>query len=459
MAGIRDIVTPFFRTPGRARAGDSPTRAADAAAVASVLALAEETAGHLEDAFLDALVRALHNTMDVALAMVTEHDPDRTGHARAVCAWAADAGGGTETFSYDLTGTPCALVYDDQRLVVPEAVCHRFPAEVVASMESYAGVPLHDRHGRLRGHLALLSPTAFRDATFVETVARIFATRAETELVRRDAAAEREGLVEELMSLSRRLQTRYERAREANAFKGRLIGMMAHDLRNPLGVVQTRSQLLQTLLPPEHQDGDSVLHRNCREIAEAAERMNSQIGRMLEGAREETVELPLHTGRFDLVQAVRTALSVNRDAADNKAITLTTDMPDHFPITGDSELTVEAVDNLISNAIKYAPPHTRVLVGVDAPEAGMARVRVEDEGQGMTADDLDRVFGRFARLSAEPTGGEASVGLGLANVKAVAEKHGGRATADSPGPDRGSTFAIQLPVDGPGTDSDTEAAA
>jgi signal transduction histidine kinase len=73
-------------------------------------------------------------------------------------------------------------------------------------------------------------------------------------------------------------------------------------------------------------------------------------------------------------------------------------------------------------------------------------VRVADEGAGLSAEDISRLFGRFQRLSARPTGGESSTGLGLSIVKRIVELHGGRVSAQSPGPGRGTTFTIRLPL-------------
>jgi len=73
-------------------------------------------------------------------------------------------------------------------------------------------------------------------------------------------------------------------------------------------------------------------------------------------------------------------------------------------------------------------------------------IRIRDEGAGLSAQDISRVFGRFQRLSARPTGGESSTGLGLSIVKRIVELHGGRISAESPGPGRGATFTIRLPA-------------
>jgi signal transduction histidine kinase len=105
----------------------------------------------------------------------------------------------------------------------------------------------------------------------------------------------------------------------------------------------------------------------------------------------------------------------------------------------------EAVDNLVSNAIKYSPLAGHIELAMSAADTHIL-IRVSDEGPGLSAEDISRVFGRFERLSARPTGGESSTGLGLSIVKRIVELHGGEISAESSGPRRGATFTIRLPA-------------
>ena len=105
----------------------------------------------------------------------------------------------------------------------------------------------------------------------------------------------------------------------------------------------------------------------------------------------------------------------------------------------------EAIDNLVSNAIKYSPIGGKISVVV-THEDDSTQIRVADEGAGLSPEDLGRLFGRFQRLSAKPTAGESSTGLGLSIVKRIIDMHGGEVTAASGGPGLGSTFTIVLPA-------------
>jgi signal transduction histidine kinase len=111
----------------------------------------------------------------------------------------------------------------------------------------------------------------------------------------------------------------------------------------------------------------------------------------------------------------------------------------------DTDRVREAIDNLVSNAIKYSPIGGKITVAVTHEDDNTV-IRVSDEGAGLSPEDLSRLFGRFQRLSAKPTAGESSTGLGLSIVKRIIDMHGGEITANSDGPGKGSTFTITLPA-------------
>jgi signal transduction histidine kinase len=141
------------------------------------------------------------------------------------------------------------------------------------------------------------------------------------------------------------------------------------------------------------------------------------------------------------------AIGLNHTAAARKNIRIAEDLRDTGPIDADEDRVIEALDNLLSNALKYSHPGSLVTVTARADAAaGMAEVRVADHGLGMNADDLARAFQRYQTLSAQPTGGESATGLGLAIVKAIADAHGGSVAAASDGKDQGSTFTLRLPL-------------
>jgi signal transduction histidine kinase len=111
----------------------------------------------------------------------------------------------------------------------------------------------------------------------------------------------------------------------------------------------------------------------------------------------------------------------------------------------DADRMREAIDNLVSNAIKYSPIGGKIALVVSHEQHNTV-IRIADEGAGLSPEDLGRLFGRFQRLSAKPTAGESSTGLGLSIVKRIIDMHGGKVTADSAGPGQGSTFTVMIPA-------------
>lgn len=408
-----------------------------------LLRIAESVSGEVGADFLRALAFALQDAMDVSLALITVGEGEPITRARAV--YAIDHGQEAGDIVYDLAQTPCAMVYTGQRVVIPCDLAEHFPSE--GGLASYVGVPLFAESGEVSGHVAVLSDKPIEDAAFAESLVRIFAQRVEAERRRSAAAALREELIQDLRTSSLKLRRRYETLRVANAFKTRLIGMIAHDLRNPLAAIVAQAELALTQLAGDEPKVERA-RKSCERIINNAERMSVRIRSTLEDVRMETVSLRFTPAPVELAGVISTAVEVNRPAAVSKDISIV--VPDGVTCRcfGNEDLLLDAVDNLVSNAVKYSHRGSRVEVRCEGDD-GMVRVIVSDEGQGLTEADLKRAFQPFQLLSAQPTGGENSVGLGLANVREIAEAHGGRVWAESPGRGLGATFHLEIPIDGP----------
>jgi signal transduction histidine kinase len=147
----------------------------------------------------------------------------------------------------------------------------------------------------------------------------------------------------------------------------------------------------------------------------------------------------------DVAALVQEVAEANQPLAVNKQQAIAVSAPPNIVTMCDTDRIREAIDNLISNAIKYSPIGGKITVTVSHADSDTI-IRVGDEGAGLSPEDLGRLFGRFQRLSAKPTAGESSTGLGLSIVKRIVDMHGGEVTAESEGPGQGSTFTITLPA-------------
>ncbi|MBM3519530.1 MAG: hypothetical protein FJX63_01955, partial [Alphaproteobacteria bacterium] len=198
-----------------------------------LLDIASHTAPVIGSAFLALLARSMREAMDADAVLITTGLGAPPTRARSLACWRQNDN--LNPVEYDLAGTPCQLVYGGKTVVVARSLYERFPRE--AGFEGYVGVPMRDGSGKVTGHLALLSKTPLRDGEQAETIVRVFAMRCEAELQRIAHEAEREALIERLSTTNRRLTNRHLELRESNEAKNLLIGMIAHDLRNPLAVI------------------------------------------------------------------------------------------------------------------------------------------------------------------------------------------------------------------------------
>ncbi|HZK65139.1 MAG TPA: GAF domain-containing sensor histidine kinase [Puia sp.] len=227
-------------------------------------------------------------------------------------------------------------------------------------------------------------------------------------------------------------------ARKANAQQNQALNLAMHDLRNPLATIALGAELIK-----ESTDEPEVIAEMCDKIMETSERMNKMIHELLESASLETGKIVLLPRRVDFAEVIKRTLSTNRALAVHKHQHLLLEIENHPVVWADELKLSEIADNLINNAIKFSPPHSRITVRV-METAGKAILKVADEGPGFTTEDRKHLFQRFSRLSAQPTGGEHSTGLGLSIVKTLVEAHEGRIYVESQ--EQGSVFTVELPL-------------
>jgi signal transduction histidine kinase len=248
----------------------------------------------------------------------------------------------------------------------------------------------------------------------------------------------------ELTKANQRLAAQRADLRRANQLKSEILGTVAHDLKNPLAVILGRAEILADLLGTEPPTLEPM-HTQVGHIRESTRRLTSMVDSLIADAMSEALDITLRREPIDYAALVSDVLAANRALADRKGQSLVLSAPRTLIVDGDQDRLREAIDNLISNAIKYSPIGGAIDVTVSA-QGGEAVVNVRDRGPGLMPEDIARLFGRFQRLSAKPTAGEGSTGLGLSIVKRIAELHDGHVAAESEGPGRGSIFSLRIPI-------------
>jgi len=246
-----------------------------------------------------------------------------------------------------------------------------------------------------------------------------------------------------LMQANRRLSAQWLRLQRANGFKNEILGTVAHDLKNPLGVILGRTEMLTELIgagSPRENITAQVEH-----IRDATRRLTSMVDHLISDAMADAFDISIRREPVDVATLVSEVADANQPLAVNKQQSISVSAPPNFVTMCDADRIREAIDNLFSNAIKYSPIGGKI-TAVVSHEGDNTVIRIADEGAGLSPEDLGRLFGRFQRLSAKPTAGESSTGLGLSIVKRIIDMHGGHVTADSAGPGHGSTFTVTLPA-------------
>jgi signal transduction histidine kinase len=235
-----------------------------------------------------------------------------------------------------------------------------------------------------------------------------------------------------------RLAASNEKLVYLNKEKNEFMGIAAHDLKNPLGVILNNGELLREIA--EDPTGRELADR----VISASERMHHLITNLLDANAIEEGKFASRLERYDLGQLVEHSVSHNRSSATRKRIEIRTGLGEYVFVRADRTATMQILDNLISNAVKYSPFDSTVQVHLLC-ERDSALVRVRDEGPGISEADQKKLFQKFSRLSATPTGGESSTGLGLSIAKKLAEAMGGSIECSSV-LGYGSSFTLRLPL-------------
>lgn len=246
----------------------------------------------------------------------------------------------------------------------------------------------------------------------------------------------------ELATLQREMARKNIELEKLNALKNRILGVAAHDLRNPLGVILSHSEFLESEI------GDG-LNKQQREflvtIKNTSEFMLRMVTDLLDVSAIEAGQLRLDRHPTDFAELVRRNVTLNRVLAARKQIAVELTAPPSLPLVPvDPGKVEQVINNLIANAVKFSHRGTRVDVRVESSDA-FVTVAVRDQGQGIPEADLPRLFKPFGRTSVRTTEGEPSTGLGLAIVRNIVEGHGGHMGVESE-VGRGSTFSFTLPL-------------
>ncbi len=247
-------------------------------------------------------------------------------------------------------------------------------------------------------------------------------------------------LISELAEQKAAIEQQNEQLRHLNDLKNSFLGIAAHDLRNPIGHIRMTTEILL-----DREAGFTLEDRYglLEGIFKQTQYMLTLLDDLLDVSHIESGKFSLTPVATPLTNFLQQAVERNAKLAESKQTIVVLEAGDEGVAWFDPLRIDQVMDNLLSNAIKYSPPGSVIRVRVRQAET-MWRIEVRDQGPGITAEDHQIIFQDFARLSAQPTGGERSTGLGLAITRRVVLAHGGEIGVNSE-PGSGATFWFTLP--------------
>jgi signal transduction histidine kinase len=227
--------------------------------------------------------------------------------------------------------------------------------------------------------------------------------------------------------------------RDVARLKDELLSMTSHDLRTPVTILKGQAQLMQRAIDQKTATPAKFSER-LEMMVEQADRLTDMLDRLLDLSRVEAGRLDLSLQPLDLVDVIQRL--ANSVGSLSPAHCIAVHAPASVEGMWDAGRLEQVLQNLVTNAIKYAPGGGPIEISVEA-DTQQVTVSVRDQGLGIATEELSQVFERFYRVAG--TRGLEGSGLGLYICQGIVSAHGGRIWANSDGPGRGSTFGFSLP--------------
>lgn len=308
---------------------------------------------------------------------------------------------------------------------------HRELADIYAKTDNYEAAYIHfTTYHEIKEEVA--SADVEKKIKAVEISFEVERTRKQNTTYRRKNT-ELSNLLQEVANLNAHLQ-------KVNEEKNELLGIVAHDLQNPLCSILIIGRLLRDDATLSQEERTEFIES----IISTVSHMSELISRLLSINALEQGRFSISLTKNDLSQVAAAVTHTYQGHAARKNISLHLRQESGCMAHMDKNAVTQVVDNLLSNAIKFSPPDKNIYVHTYRLDNEI-RCEIRDEGPGLTEEDKKKLFGKFMRLSARPTGGEHSSGLGLSVVKKLVEAMDGRVWCESEA-GKGATFILALPA-------------
>ena len=243
---------------------------------------------------------------------------------------------------------------------------------------------------------------------------------------------------EEIQKQNRELEHRNKLLQEFNTERQQIIGVVSHDLKGPFNRIFALTQLMSMSAENLNSDQKEYLGKIHQIVLDGLGMVRNLVdNRKLE---DRGIDMRLETLNFSAI--LSSLVKQYQSLAEKKNILIRYQAPPSISIEADKLYITRIFENLLSNAIKFSSPKTNVFVATTDLDDEI-EISVQDEGPGINEDDQKKLYHKFERLTARPTGGESSTGLGLSIVKTLIEKMGGKIRYESRA-GKGATFVVNL---------------
>jgi len=328
-----------------------------------------------------------------------------------------------------------------------------------------AGVP-HDSHEQFHAEQAYRNATAISIAVAV-AVAAVTAFMVTAYITRRlqgsitelstAASSVAEGrydirvsppqLGDEFDDLASAFNQMAQRLQSVETTRRRLLGDLAHEIRTPVSVLAAYLEAVEDGVKQLDPQTISMLREQSGRLVRFSADVNAL-------AQAEEAHATIAPGLVDVGELVAAAIASVADKYTAKQVTLTSKIIGASTLWADRQRLAQVLGNLLDNALRHTPAHGHVQIGATS-DAHEVVFTVVDDGEGVAAEHLPRLFERFYRADTARDRGRGGAGIGLAIAKALTEAHGGRISVDSGGPGTGTTVTVHVPIrlaPGPGKD-------